>query len=288
MGFIANLVNANVEDWIEESDSKLSLFDVFRKFYIDVEQNPLAGALFYMNFSGKIVFDEMLLNNLGYTGAFNYKNYELRRFLKGCENVKFDNFFDGTRRYVMMSALDFENVLPQMRNSFTVRALLDAIKILMGKYRAYEFLRENYIENQKHSAEAILIRNQLSRAVDILKGDMALDVMPLPNLGETHTLGLYRTKNHNEWYLMKRQLGSWDEAEKKLLARNMVFVHKWVNVSHAVGVGNIIKLVCRDSLFWKACSNTIAVSDKITVTDDQMVKALDTAVTSIKNNIDHT
>lgn len=134
---------------------------------------------------------------------------------------------------------------------------------------------------QKASRERLQITKQLERNVHVLKNQIAPNITPPPiNSGKVRILGLYQTDVPGEWYLMRRQREGWNEAERKLMRRNMTLLHRWDNVSHAVDVGNLIKKHCRRYLSWDARGNRIKARRggevEKTITDEYIFEMIQT------------
>lgn len=98
---------------------------------------------------------------------------------------------------------------------------------------------------------------QIETNIATLQNVIAPRVVPVPiNPGKRHRLGLYSTTEPHKWYLMRRQIEGWREAERRLERRGMQMVRFWEDVPHAVDVGNTLKQRCRH-LKWYARGNTL-------------------------------
>jgi len=114
-------------------------------------------------------------------------------------------------------------------------------------------------ERQRAEERSRRLSSQIETNIVSLRTIIAPNVVPPPiNRLKVHRLGLYRTALDGEWYLMRRQLEAWRDAERRLYNRLMTRVRVWDSVSHAIDIGNTLKRTCR-RLTWYARGNILRV-----------------------------
>lgn len=356
MSLVKVIENSNVTEWLNASSVKLTLEQVCEKFGIDIENDPINRIFWNVNLTRQILINDDMLNYMGYTGTFCHRNQYFRKLLKKNASIEYTNVTDEKdhrKKYVLLSGIDFESLLMQMRTakSAELRTIFSVMKMTMTKYCEYEKIyadrlaetsarqtdivmnkleqvgakfetemktaadewkalidqahmklqremekaaverrdieRRALLEMEKAAAERHQISQQLKRNVRILESKIvATRFTPPPppqsiSVNKIRILGIYRTSMADEWYMMQRQREGWNDAERKLLKRDMVLLHRWDNLSHAVDVGNLIKKHFRRHLSWDARSNRIKTNPNspATITDNFVLRAIQSIIT---------
>lgn len=135
------------ENWLATStiNIKYTLSEICTRLGFEI-LNDLRNKLFWDNqLLQFLVVTEDVLDYLGYFGDFRTKNYSFRKLLHKHSNIKYGEVTDkqdSRKKYVVLSGIDFEAVLMQMRSSkaMELRQLYSIMKIIFTNYCRYELL----------------------------------------------------------------------------------------------------------------------------------------------------
>lgn len=144
-------------------------------------------------------------------------------------------------------------------------------------------------ERERRAEERnLVLQSKLKYGVDTLRNVIAKKMSPNPiNKNKVRCLALYKIEE-NVWYIMRRQFESFKEGERKIY-RTWPLATKlrtWVDVAHAVDIGNLVKRRYRNHLRWDARGNVIkplhasGANDNaaIVVSDAEMVDTFEWAI----------
>ena len=138
-------------------------------------------------------------------------------------------------------------------------------------------------ERQRADERNRLLQSKLAYGVDRLRNVISKKMAPNPiNRNKTRCLSLYKV-SQNVWYVMRRQLESVNEGERKIFHKYPMAakLYMWEDVAHAVDIGNLVKKHYRNRLRWDARGNFIRpanADDRTLVTNEEMISVFERAI----------
>lgn len=134
----------DVRSWINESlQKKYSLNQICAKFNLDIENDRLNKVFWNINITKKVVITPELLNYLGYSGTYHHQKINLMRLLNKNQHITYVELADENdfrKKYIVMSGLDLESLMMQMRTRkvYELHMLFSLMKMIVVKYCEYE------------------------------------------------------------------------------------------------------------------------------------------------------
>ncbi|KAK2574723.1 hypothetical protein KPH14_013105 [Odynerus spinipes] len=204
------------------------------------------------------------------------------------------------KHYVLMNTADLKFLLPRMRSdeSYEISNLLDYFKLV---YRTYEklfgrnrcrLLNEEYDRQLEYTNElkhlVLQIKDYARQKIDHERKlhmetkekmtrvrleviePLATKVSPMVapdpiSTKKERCLGLINIEPNYTWYIVRRQRETFNIAISKILRKykdtNPTVLKKWYKISHAIDIGNSLKLRLRN-LSWSARGNILSVIDR--------------------------
>ena len=153
------------------------------------------------------------------------------------------------------------------------------------RQRAEEERRRAEEERQRAEERSILLQSKIEYSVDKLRNVLAKKIAP--NRNKIRCLSLYKI-SENVWYIMRRQLESFNEGERKIYHKHPTAkkLCAWKDVAYAVDIGNIVKKQYRNCLRWDARGNVIKptdTNDTTVVTDEEMLTTFERAINEVND-----
>jgi len=181
-----SLANADPRTWI--CNIKLSLNEVCAKFDLDIENDNRNRIFWNININQRVLVNEDVLGYLGYSGkTYHQKKIAFFKLLRKNDYIKYSEIAcdsDPRKKYYVLSSLDFESLIMQMRTDKVVelRNMFSKMKYIITKYNEYEKFYERYqtqilqLQNNRlaHNVEElkeILLNVQTSSDKDRLKAE---------------------------------------------------------------------------------------------------------------------
>lgn len=280
----------DVTRWLFKYRRPLTVIEICHLMGIDLLQKNQNNLFWELTIDSRVILDEKLLDFLEFSVGLNYykRKEGITKLLRQPENehIHADEVSDPDdlrKKYYVISGLDFNTLLMQMRTNKTreLCRLMVLVKTALIKQSEYEQLYlqynaswRNYTDIQLEmcldeirkcrQAKAALyhrkfITNERFQNHQRIKHQMQhqflrsrkrqLDQRP-------PALGLYRTNNAGEWYLMRRKMEYWNNAERKILKRGMEKIFCWFNTDHTT---NVMASLCDrfDQYDWTIYGNYI-------------------------------
>lgn len=138
---LALVQHVDVEQWV--SPTKLTLKEVCAKFDLDIENDHRNRVFWNINITQKVLVNDDVLDFIGYAGSYKYKKYSMTKLLKKNPHIEYSEIKDeenSQKKYYVLSALDFESIMMQMRTPkiIELRYLFSLMKFILTKYNEYE------------------------------------------------------------------------------------------------------------------------------------------------------
>lgn len=180
--FFKSIQTADVKAWITDTHSAFTMKEFCSKFDIDVENDCLNKCLWQIGMSREVYIDELLLENLGYTGRNKFQRFA--KFLRENTDIKyFEGIFNGKRycveddddsiKCIVITVVDFENILDDEKfNDLRVRFKL--MQLMFIKYREYEIAFENLCRHPSPAPPPLLGMNNALREREFLKLEISI------------------------------------------------------------------------------------------------------------------
>lgn len=284
----------DVTRWLYKYRRPLTVIEVCHLMGIDLLQKNRNNLFWELTIDSRVILEEKLLDFLEFNVGLNYykRKEGITKLLRLPENehIQTEEVSDPDdlrKKYYVISGLDFNMLLMQMRTNKTreLCRLMVLMKSALIKQSEYEQLYSQYNASWRNytdvqlemcldeirkcrQAKAILyhrkfITNERFQNHQRIKHQMQhqllrsrkrqLDQRP-------PALGLYRTNNAGEWYLMRRKMEYWNNAERKVLKRGMEKIFCWFNTDHTT---NVMASLCNrfDQYDWTIYGNYIRSSE---------------------------
>lgn len=171
----------NVELLIKNYSFKLSLYEIGRLFNLDIENDNRNKVFWNINVNNKVLIDDLMFEYLGYKGMkYNKKKYAVQKLLTNHTNnyIKYEQVADEKyprKKYYVLSGIDFESLLMQMRTDKVVelRRLFSKMKTVFVKYCEYEKMYERHQSQMLYSQNNFLVKSveDLKSLVVIVKSN---------------------------------------------------------------------------------------------------------------------
>lgn len=162
----------DAEYLLQECPFKLSLSEIGKIYDLDIVNDDRNKVFWNINMNNKVLIDDLMYDYLGYKGtSYSYKKHTLSKLLTNSTNnyIQYEEVpdeKDPRKKYYVLSGIDFESLLMQMRTAKVVelRRLFSKMKTVFVKYCEYERLYE------RHQSQLLMSQNNfLVRSVEDLK-----------------------------------------------------------------------------------------------------------------------
>lgn len=311
----------DVTRWLFKYRRPLTVIEVCHLMGIDLLQKNNNNLFWELTIDSRVILEEKLLDYIEFNVGLNYykRKEGITKLLRQPENehIQTEEVSDPDdlrKKYYVISGLDFNTLLMQMRTNKAreLCRLMVLIKTALIKQSEYEQLYlqynaswRNYTDVQLEmcldeirkcrQAKATLyhhkfITNERFQNHQRIKHQMQhqllrsrkrqLDQRP-------PALGLYRTNNAGEWYLMRRKMEYWNNAERKVLKRGMEKIFCWFNTDHTT---NVMASLCDrfDQYDWTIYGNYIRSPEFAAKFGENADKQLRDIITSIiEHDLNH-
>lgn len=223
MSIFKELMDITVQEAMDDTNRKFSIFDMFLQCGLNVTENGVPKTIYNMIMSNCIIVDEAIIEVLDFDRS------ELIEYLKSLDWDKSESYAECFKEMetVLMLTEDFEILLASLPSSQSeyFRKTVNEITNVIAGYEEYE---EHWKLHNKNR-------------------ESVLTAMPY-NFGKIYVLGLYKFNEAiktNRWRLLSETLDRWEEAERLMFEENfnLELVHKWVNVTHAYNLDLAMRIV---------------------------------------------